>query len=232
MWTRPTFELSLYWSIRIINDLPLVHAVVEESACLTSAMKLLSCCLARNLLTFWCILLSFSSSSRSAQRQWRYELRQRHSRRFSSRRSKPATLLVDNIKLCTADHTLICRVKAACSFALIFFFFAVRMERDTLSIPKGKLTYIQWEMPNIHTAHNLGYLGWLNKCLPWQKMEEEQTSGTTGCKRMLEWRRPVEYTERWHLGPPEESVCVTRKKKKKPAAYDKKTLMGRAKNNN
>lgn len=42
-------------------------------------MKLLSCCLALNLLIFWCILLSFSSSSRSAQRQWRYELRhERH----------------------------------------------------------------------------------------------------------------------------------------------------------
>lgn len=53
---------------------------------LTSVMKLLSCCLARNLLTFWWILLSFSSSSRSAQRQCRYELTHTHSVSFHSDR--------------------------------------------------------------------------------------------------------------------------------------------------
>lgn len=50
------------------------QVIVGKRQGFTSVMKLLSCCLALNLLTFWCILLSFSSSSRSAQRQWRYEL--------------------------------------------------------------------------------------------------------------------------------------------------------------
>lgn len=62
------------------------HSEVSTHACththmhtpLTSVMKLLSCCLALNLLTFWWILLSFSSSSRSAQRQWRYELKHKN----------------------------------------------------------------------------------------------------------------------------------------------------------
>lgn len=78
------------------------------SAGLTSVMKLLSCCLALYLLIFWCILLSFSSSSKSAQRQWRYELRhKRHKDTKCLSKPESARVLVANMRRNTGDHALL-----------------------------------------------------------------------------------------------------------------------------